>query len=262
MLSTIQFGGIPLYSFNNGMTVYQLETKDIPALKKIKRDFKEDTFKKTNLPKTNPITHRQHSIMAVEDIIKTLQLTQNHQFKTNAILLMAVHNKRPVGILGGNFLKLVNTTEKTTYSTYDLSGKMKDAELDWLMAFPYSKKVEKVGSILLTSFIKELNKLNQFKTIHLRASTPEKSYAVKFYQRFGFKKMGKPQKWIDTSKPRDLIFFLQKKFQENDDLIQPMKQTMEKALKQSQEFQKKFIEKEWQDKRSLAPEQYLSNDYS
>lgn len=254
----IQFSGIPLYKFKNGVSVVQLEPKDIPALEKMERELKENTFPLPGFPDTNISDHRELSEFAVTDIIDTLKLERDHQYKTNATLLMAVHNKRPVGVLGGNFLKLLNGSDEMTYSVYDKSGKKEAAELDWLMSFPYSKEIKKIGTALFSTFIKIAGQNKGFKEMHISAAIPRKSFAVKYYESLGFKKTGPTKDWIQADSPRHLLFFTKEKFVEDDVQAQPMAQKMKPTLKMAKDFQNEWVTKTYK-KRSLNPENYLAN---
>lgn len=232
------FKAIPLakYGYLNNKTkdviVYQLEKKDIDYLQYLSRNI-EKFYKRHEIYDDSTKQVVKEAFDAGVAILSETKIKEE-----KAKVLMAFSDKEPSAILIGNTLKK-DKKGKFHYSSRK-NHSCEETELDWLAT--WNKKILGEGKVIVCEFFESL--LNDgFKQCYVRSEIPEKSFAMEFYKKMGFKPLSKRQRKIQRKNDNTYAIG---NFDAPKDLIIPMKATtrdiMRTIKKRSQELMRKKLE--------------------
>lgn len=137
------------------------------------------------------------------DILKDTFLTLNELFQSNCQfldklkVLVAVHDKKPIGILIGNIPKKT-LDGYVTYSSRHNSC-VRETEVDWLVTWAEDaqQKIMGTGKALMSEFF-TLLKRDKLNDVFVRSEIPENSYAQSFYEQFGFEPIMNKRQNLNT----------------------------------------------------------------
>ena len=188
-------------------TVFQLEKNDIDYLKYIRSKI-YNIFERFN------INNESCKQVITEAFDASIELLDNRN-ENKSKILMAFAGNEPCGILIGNALK-TDKFNNLHYSSRKNAAKH-ETELDWLAT--WNKNVKGVGKILVNEFFHTLKK-DGFKSVYVRSEVPEKSCAVKFYEKMGFRTISEKQRLIQRKNDNGYKIG---QFDSPDDYILPMK---------------------------------------
>ena len=236
-------------STQKALTVYELETSDIKFLKKFKKQLQNDSF----LKKEKPVYH-EIALYALDSIIKSLKLKKNFFVDDKSVAYLAVCENKVTSFIQGNLPKINLAEDKVIHSN---RNKAKESELDWLATIP-SRDGTKLPSAAAPSVVSELFKYcfklpQKFKSIYCRSEMPEKcEKSVKFYEKLGFKPVGKPIKMETPQKPIELNHFSDiDNFKYSTDDVLPMAISRSNAKKTVLNISKKFGREEIKNAKSV-----------
>ena len=126
------------------------------------------------------------------DILKDTFLTLKELFQSDCQfldklkVLVAVHDKKPIGIIIGNIPKKT-LDGYVTYSSRHNSS-IRETEIDWLVTWSDSEKqkISGTGKALVSEY-STLLKQDKLRDVYVRSELPENSCAQLFYELFAFK---------------------------------------------------------------------------
>ncbi len=238
---TPSFGAIPLaeYKYLNNkhenVMVYQLEKKDINYLKYISDNI--DGFYKHH--DINDESTKQVVKEAVDAGIEILK--DERRLEDKAKVLLALSAEEPSAILIGNAQK-IDKKGNLHYSSRK-NHAADETELDWLAT--WNKKILGEGKVVVCEYFKTL-KEDGFKSVYVRSEVPEKSFAMAFYNKMGFKPLSYKQRAIQRKNDNA---YLIGQYDEQGDMIVPMiaKTTdISKTLhKRTKELKRKEIQNQY-----------------
>lgn len=229
--SSPNFGAIPMAEYkylddkDKNVVVYQLEKKDINYLKHISDNI--DGFYKHH--DIQDESTKQVVKEAVDAGIEILKDEKNLEDK--AKVLLALSEGDPSAILIGNALKV---DKKGGYHYSSRKNHAEDeTELDWLAT--WNKKILGEGKVVVCEYFKSLAQ-DGFKSVYVRSEVPEKSFAMEFYKKMGFKPLSEKQREIFRENDNK---YLIGEYDEKGDYIIPMiakskdiSETLEKRCKE------------------------------
>ena len=214
--NNVNFKAIPLAEYNylkkdDKVTIYQLEKRDINYMKGIMDNL--DSFeKKYDIDNESAKQVIEEALGAGIEILK-----ETHHPEEKARVLTAFYDNEPSAILIGNALK-IDKKGGFHYSSRK-EHEPNETELDWLAT--WNKKIPGEGQAIVYEYFNTLAD-DGFKTCFVRSEIPQKSSAVNFYTRMGFKKL--------SNRPRAILrkndnHYVIGKFDDKADKIIPMKAT-------------------------------------
>ena len=209
------FKAIPLakYGYMNDkardVIVYQLEKKDIDYLKGISKNIGK--------------FYRKHEIEdeSTKQVVKEAFdagiaiLSESKYKEEKAKVLLAFSDEEPSAILIGNTLKI----DKNGHFHYSSrkNHSAEETELDWLAT--WNKKILGEGKVIVCEFFHSLLK-DGFKQCYVRSEIPEKSFAMEFYKKMGFRPLSQKQRRIQRKNDNNYVIG---NFDAPKDMIIPMK---------------------------------------
>ena len=232
------FKAIPLakYGYLNDKTkdviVYQLEKSDIDYLRFISQNIK-------NFYKKYKINDESTKQVVKEAVDAGVEILSEQKYKEEkAKVFLALSGNEPSAILIGNTLK-VDKNGKFHYSSRK-NHSAEETELDWLAT--WNKKILGEGKVIVCEYFHTLLK-DGFKQCYVRSEIPEKSFAMEFYKKMGFKRLSKKQRKIQRKNDYKYVIG---NFDAPKDMIIPMKATTKNIIralkKRSQELMRKPME--------------------
>lgn len=130
------------------------------------------------------------AFLDLKDILEKQKANDKDFKKTKSYL--AVYEGQPYGLAIGHIpKKLSSNNEKICYSSRH-NPSNKETELDWIVTWNFPKKVSKVGTVLMNEFLNQVQN-SPFEEVFLHSTSPDKSFALSFYQRMGFSPKGSPE---------------------------------------------------------------------
>ena len=232
------FKAIPLakYGYLNDkakdVIVYQLEKKDIDYLKHISNNI-DKFYKKHAIEDESTKQVVSEAFEAGAAILK-----EDKYKEDRAKVLLAFSDEEPSAILIGNTLK-IDKNGRFHYSSRK-NHSSDETELDWLAT--WNKKILGEGKVIVCEFFHSLIK-DGFKQCYVRSEIPEKSFALEFYKKMGFKPLSNRQRKIQRKNDNAYIIG---NYDAPKDYIIPMKATtrdiMRSIKKRSQELMRKVFE--------------------
>lgn len=230
------FKAYPLakYSYLHGeakdIFVYQLEKRDVGFMKNLSENI--DKFYKKH--EVEDWSTKQVMKEAIDAGVSILQSEKEDKAK----VLMAFADNEPSAILIGNILKK-DKNGNLHYSSRKNHSK-DETELDWLVT--WNKKIFGEGKVIVSEFFHRVIK-DGFKQIYVRSEVPEKSFALEFYKKMGFKPLSDKQRKLQRKNDNN---YLIGEYDVADDPVVPMKATIKdirQALeKRSREMYREEIE--------------------
>ncbi len=237
-----QFKAIPLakYGYLNDkakdVIVYQLEKKDADYLKYISKNM-EKFYQKHEIEDDST---KQVAKEAIDAGIEILSETKYKEIK--AKVLLALSNEEPSAILIGNTLK-IDKNGNFHYSSRKNHSK-DETELDWLAT--WNKKILGEGKVIVCEFFHSLLK-DGFKQCYVRSEIPEKSFAMKFYQKMGFEPLSSKQRRIQRKNDNNYVIG---NFDAPKDMIIPMKATTRNIVRTLKKRSQELVRRECKNKFS------------
>ena len=237
--NTTSFKAIPLakYGYLNDkakdVIVYQLEKKDIDYLKYISKNI-EHFYKKHEIEDFSTKQVVKEAFDAGAEI-----LSEKIYKEDKAKVLLAFSDNEPSAILIGNTLK-VDKNGNFHYSSRK-NHSMDETELDWLAT--WNKKILGEGKVIVCEYFHSLMQ-DGFKQCYVRSEVPEKSFAMEFYKKMGFKPLSKKQRKIQRKNDNNYVIG---NFDAPKDLIIPMKATTRDILRTLKIRCKELMRKEFKE---------------
>lgn len=232
------FKAIPLakYGYLNDkakdVIVYQLEKRDIDYLKNISKNINK-FYKKYDI---NDDSTKQVVQEAFDAGVEILSETKYKEEK--ACIMLAMSGEDPSAILIGNTLK-IDRNGNFHYSSRK-NHSTDETELDWLAT--WNKKILGEGKVVVCEFFHSLLK-DGFKQCYVRSEIPEKSFAMEFYRKMGFKKLSNKQRKIQRKNDNNYVIG---NFDAPKDMIIPMKITTNGILRSIKRRSKELMRKEFE----------------
>jgi len=163
------------YLLPQKLTIYQLEQTDINYIQPILNNL-EKFFKKYDVDGESARQVMAEGLSASIAILKSLE--------EKVRILMAFCDNTPSSLVIGNALKL-DKNGGFHFSSRAEHG-LNEGEADWVVTF--NKDIPSEGKATLNEFFHKLLD-DKFESCFVRSELPEKSSAVKFYTKMGFKKL-------------------------------------------------------------------------
>ena len=230
------FRAIPLakYGYLNDkakdVIVYQLEKKDIDYLKYVSRNI-DKFYKKHEIDDESTKQVVKEAFDAGATILSEEKVKED-----KAKVLLAFSDEEPSAILIGNTLK-VDKYGKFHYSSRK-NHSCDETELDWLAT--WNKKILGEGKVIVCEFFESLLQ-DGFKQCYVRSEVPEKSFAMEFYKKMGFKPLSKLQRKIQRRNDNTYVIG---NFDVPKDLIIPMKATTRNIMRTIKNRSRELMRKE------------------
>lgn len=240
---TPSFGAIPLaeYKYLNdkekNVMVYQLEEKDADYLKYISDNI-DGFYKHHDIQDESTKQVVKEAVDAGIEILK-----DKHKSEDKTKILLALSDEEPSAILIGNARK-IDKKGNLHYSSRK-NHASDETELDWLAT--WNKKILGEGKVVVCEYFKTLAK-DGFKNVYVRSEIPEKSFAMAFYSKMGFKPLSHKQRAIQRKNDNS---YLIGQYDEQGDLIVPMIAKSKDITKTLQKRTKELKRKEIQNQYSV-----------
>ena len=190
------------------VVVYQLESRDIPYLQKLSDNI-DSFYKKHDIQDDSTKQVVKEAVDAGIEILKEEKCPIDKEK-----ILMAFSGSEPSAILIGNVTK--HDKKGNLHYSSRKNHAEDETELDWLAT--WNKKILGEGKVVVCEYFKTLAE-DGFKNVYVRSEVPEKSFAMAFYKKMGFKPLSHKQREILRENDNQYVIG---KFDEKGDYIIPM----------------------------------------
>jgi len=167
--------------------LYRLDEHDIDFLEKISRANKENSLFVSSANDLNSSKNLKSIIHeSINHIIASLTMHKFFNLPYDPIHLLAIADKKPVGIITGMSPKI----DRNLKITYSITNKKGEVETDWIASWSNKNgiRIKGLGKVLLSQFYYMVIKSGyKVKSFYTRSEVPEKSIALQFYKKLGLK---------------------------------------------------------------------------
>jgi hypothetical protein len=217
--------------------IVELEKKDKKLI-----DFLVQNFDKFKAKKETPFDKERNliftqSLLDIQAIFRLLNTKKNKLAKKTKIFIGIV-DKEPCGLIVANAPKVNNKGEVF----YSVRNNKNESEIDWLVTWPIKtgEYIQNEGKALVAQLFHS-TKAKNIKTIFVRSALPEKSTAIEFYKKMGFKQSGEKTLLNAAENNKEIAHGEYEDIE--DDYIIPMEIKISEAKKIKQKVDKKLNRK-------------------